>query len=282
LRASKLTEQQKGGLIKKYTEEATGAYSRIITRYPLAPRAADAKKRLQAMNQPVPTPTQAAIDQNRKEIESRGKLSMYGKVTENFKHGPDMSGAAKVGEPTLVDPKQASAPEMVRAASNALMATMPGANKTALEVVGNGATPPENAPTPRSDAAPGSEPAQGTSAETATANTAPPTTTPGAGTPPGGAPASSQSNETVPELGNDLVPAPATPPPPPAAASQRSPDTSVPTSQPAASSPSETGSVSANGPATGSSTAGSDKPAPPADTSTESSSKKKKKHIWPF
>src|SRR6516165_178828 len=95
LRASKLSEQQKGGLIKTYTQQAVEAYSRIITRYPEQPRVADAKKRLQAMNQPVPTPTPEAIAQNKKEIDSRGQLSMYGKVMENFKHGPDMTAASK-------------------------------------------------------------------------------------------------------------------------------------------------------------------------------------------
>ena len=57
VRTSKLPEVAKGGLIKQYTEGATAAYDRILTRYPLEERADDAKKRLQAMKQPIPHAT---------------------------------------------------------------------------------------------------------------------------------------------------------------------------------------------------------------------------------
>ena len=117
LRASRLTEAQKGGLMKQYAQGAVDAYSRIVTRYPLEPRAADAKKRLQAMDKPVPTASPEAIAQNKKEIESRGHEGMYGKLVDNFRHAPDTTEAAKVGEPTLVDPKQTSAPDFVRNAA---------------------------------------------------------------------------------------------------------------------------------------------------------------------
>ena len=63
------------------------------------------------MGKPIPKATPEAIAQNKKEQESRGSLSTYGKLMENFKKGPDVSEAVTVGEPTLVDPKQASAPE---------------------------------------------------------------------------------------------------------------------------------------------------------------------------
>ena len=42
-------------------------------------------------------------------------------MMENFRHSPDTTEAVKVGEPTLVDPKQASAPDFVRNAATTLM-----------------------------------------------------------------------------------------------------------------------------------------------------------------
>jgi outer membrane protein assembly factor BamD len=281
LRASRLTEQQKGGLIKQYTQQATDAYTRIITRYPLEPRAADAKKRLLAMHEPVPTPTQEAIAQNRKEIESRGHLSMYGKVMENFKHAPDTTGAAKTGEPTLVDPKQASAPDFVRNATTALITGLnaSGQANAAAEVTGNGATPAANALAPRSDNAAGAEivPTPGVTAAPASGQASPSPTGP-----LNTAPAASDSNSAASDFGNDLAPASGS-----SAATPPSGGSSAPASSATASGSSADNSQNSTAPAATSitgtgSTASAQTPAPGADSSTESTSKKKKKHVWPF
>ncbi len=274
VRRLKLPEAAKGALIKQYTEGAIAAYGRVLTRYPLEERADDAKKRLQAMKQPVPHATEAAIAEDKAEIASRGSLGHFGKLMENFRRGPDVSDATKVGEPTLVDPKQASAPDMVRAANSSIIGSLAGSNKVGVERVENGAVPAANAPVPRSDAeaaAPaGSTPTTGNAAG-ATPGTAPaePASS-GAGN---GAPSNPASdNSAVPEMKNDLQPAAATPPPgatapPPgqgndAAASSSSDNSTQPA--PAASS----GSAQQS--------------APPTDANKESSSKKKKKHHWPF
>ena len=90
-------------LIKQYTEGATAAYDRIMTRYPVEAATRDARKRLQAMKQPVPKATPEAFAEDKAEIASRGSLGHIGKVMENVHRGPDVSEATKVGEPTLVD-----------------------------------------------------------------------------------------------------------------------------------------------------------------------------------
>ncbi len=281
LRASKLTEAQKGGLIKQYSQQAADAYTRIITRYPLEPRVADAKKRLQAMNMPVPTPTPEAIAQNKKEIESRGHEGMYGKLMENFRHSPDTTEAVKVGEPTLVDPKQASAPDFVRDAATSLINS----------VTGGVANPPGQAANPNA-------PPIGTSAAASSDNTAGaeilPTPSAGGGTgtpaatqpppsalqPTNGAPAASDANSAASDFKNDLAPA---------AGNSAAPagTSSAPTTAPAsdASTPSSTSSATAPAASSGTSsgsTASAQTAAPAADTATESTSKKKKKHLWPF
>jgi len=258
IRRSRLPEVAKGKLIKQYTDGAVAAYDRILTRYPLEERAGEARKRLEAMKQPVPKATPQEVAQDKAEIASRGSLGHIGKVMENFHHGPDVSEAAKVGEPTLVDPQQASAPDMVRAANASVSSILAGAgvgNHVSVERINDGTPPAANAPVPRSDAAPGTTaPAAGAAAPADAANSA-------AGGETGTAPAGT-------EMKNDLAPAggsgPASPPPPTQVndlANSNSNGSSTPA--PAASS--------------------STQPAAPADSTTESSSKKKKKkHLLLF
>lgn len=281
LRRSKLTEEQKGALIKKYSSDASEAYSRIVTRYPMEDRVGDAKKRLQALNQPVPTATPQAVEQNKKEIASRGSSGTMGKIMENFRKGPDVSIATKAGEPTLVDPKQASAPELVRAATTSLMGG--GNNKATVETVAPGAAAPDaNAPVPRSDAPPAAETSPGAITDN-TVNNASPTPSANAGGPISGAPASGDTKgEAVPELKNDLAPATnagstaATP----AASTDSTP--AAATTSPAADSGSSSSNVKADSAQTGSTAGATDKQAAPSDPNSESSSKKKKKRHFPF
>ena len=275
VRRLKLPEVAKGALIKQYTEGAIAAYGRVLTRYPLEERADDAKKRLQAMKQPVPHATEAAIAEDKAEIASRGSLGHFGKLMENFHRGPDVSDATKVGEPTLVDPKQASAPDMVRAANSSIIGSLTGSNKVGVERVENGAVPAANAPVPRSDAegaaAAGSTPTTGNAAG-ATPGTAPaePASS-GAGN---GAPSNPASDSgTVPEMKNDLQPAAATPPPG---------ATAPPPGQVNEAAAASSSSDNSTQPAPAASSGSAQQSAPPTDANKESSSKKKKKHHWPF
>ncbi len=265
LRRSKLAEAAKGPLIKTYNDNAAAAYDRILTRYPEEDRAADAKKRLEALGKPIPKATPEAIAQNKKEQESRGSLSTYGKLMENFKKGPDTSEAVKVGEPTLVDPKQASAPEIVRAASASVMSALNAATNATAQPGTGTAPPPENGATPRSDTPPAPGAAAG-------GNTAPGASTGSAMEVVKSPPAPNADSNAIPELGNDLAPAAnsalpgAAPPLPPTQVN----DAPKPPADPAADTAAP---ASANANAA---------PAPAADPTTESSSKKKKKHHFPF
>jgi outer membrane protein assembly factor BamD len=71
IRPTRIPEASKAKLIKEFQEKAAAPYSRIVSRYPVMPRVADAKSRLEALKQPVPTPTPEAIAQNKAEEESR-------------------------------------------------------------------------------------------------------------------------------------------------------------------------------------------------------------------
>jgi len=261
IRRSKLAEAAKAPLIKQYNDQAAAAYDRILTRYPVEDRAADARKQLEALGKPIPQATPEAIAQDKKEQESRGSLSTYDKMMLNFKKGPDVSQAATVGEPTLVDPKQASAPDIVRAATASVMSALNAAtNATATPGTGT-APPPENAAAPRSDgsAAPNAAAPAGASSGT----------TLNSGVEVVNKPPAANADNAIPELGNDLTPpaseaAPGAAPPLPPTQVNDAPKTA----------PVDTAPASAN--------AGTAQ-ATPADPTTESSSKrKKKKHLIIF
>jgi outer membrane protein assembly factor BamD len=146
-----MNEVQKGAMIDTFTHDATDAYSKIVTRYPLMDRADDAKLRLQAMHQPVPRPTKAAVAQNRAEENSRHEAGMLKTILGNFQKHPDTSQAANVGQPTLVEPQMVTASDVVQEANRAMRGT--SSKEISVETLGTGAPPASDAP-PRSDAPP--------------------------------------------------------------------------------------------------------------------------------
>ncbi|MFY9742044.1 MAG: outer membrane protein assembly factor BamD [Candidatus Sulfotelmatobacter sp.] len=148
-----VNEAAKAAMLEVLTKSAAAAYSQIITRYPLMDREPDAKKRLEALHQPVPRPTKAAVAQNKAEEESRHDAGTLDRLMSVVKKGPDVSEAAKVGEPTLVDPTPVSANQMAAETMRealGLSTTEKGQKSVTLETVKAGA-PGANEPAPRSD-----------------------------------------------------------------------------------------------------------------------------------
>ena len=126
-RASKrLPENAKGKVLQEFAENAAQAYNRIITRYPGSPESQLAKNRLVAMHLPVPTPTPEAIAQYKAEEAGRKPMGMKGRVMLNMHKKPDMTAAAKSGEPTMDEPPQTSAPELVKKTDATILAAILG------------------------------------------------------------------------------------------------------------------------------------------------------------
>ena len=150
LRARPGNEVQKARMIQEFTNGAAAAYSRIVTRYPVMDRADDAKSRLQALHQKVPRATRAAIAQNKAEENSRRQASTMSKVMKTFDKHPDVAPAARVGEPTLVDPKEVSATEVVQQATRAAIGNTSSGGTASVETLKSGALPTDQ-PAPRSD-----------------------------------------------------------------------------------------------------------------------------------
>src|SRR5580704_14366600 len=145
-------EAVKASTIAVLTKDAATSYSQIVTRYPVMERGDDAKKRLAALHQPVPRPTKAAVAQNRAEEESRREATTYERALSLVTKGPDVATAAKVGEPTLVDPTPVSANTLGGDIMRQVMGLPAGGHGLAVETVKSG-TPAANEPAPRSDAA---------------------------------------------------------------------------------------------------------------------------------
>jgi len=227
-------ETAKARMIQEFTRNASEAYSRILTRYPLMNRTDDAKARLQALHQPVPKPTKAAIAQNEAEEDSRRESSTVSKLLRNFQKHPDVAQATRVGEPTLVDPQVVSATSVVQEATRAMMGNA-GASAS-IETVGKGPLPPDQ-PAPRSDS-----PAPETAATQAT-NPAP--------GPDAVAQDANELKPNVPADPNELKPnvdssSPAAPPPTQVNEIQTGADSQGATGQAAGGKPGESASASSS------------------------------------
>ncbi|MFZ0816811.1 MAG: outer membrane protein assembly factor BamD [Candidatus Sulfotelmatobacter sp.] len=145
-------EQVKANMIEELTKEAAGAYSQIITRYPVMDRGDDAKKRLAALHQPIPRPTKAAVAQNKAEEDSRRDSTALALMMNVVKKGPNVDLAAHEGEPTLVDPTPVAANQDAGATAMRAMGMAAGEHGLAVETI-KGGVPAANEPAPRSDTA---------------------------------------------------------------------------------------------------------------------------------
>jgi outer membrane protein assembly factor BamD len=116
-------------------------------------RALDAKARLEALKLPVPRPTRAALELNKKEVASRREPSMVSSVMGNFNKRPVVDRATRVGEPTMVDPTPVNATDVVKAATRAIGGGVAGGdNKIGVQTVNVNPSPNQEAP--RSDTPP--------------------------------------------------------------------------------------------------------------------------------
>jgi outer membrane protein assembly factor BamD len=151
MKKQNIAEATKEKLSAQFQKHAVDAYSRIVTRYPAMGRAEDAKKRLIALNAPVPSPTPEALAESKAEEQSRQSAGMVAGVLSNFKKHPMVAKAARVGEPSLEDEKVASAPQMVQELQTQLSAASQPNQKVGLAAVGGGtgAVPGANEPPPR-------------------------------------------------------------------------------------------------------------------------------------
>ena len=208
-----LPPKAKAELVKAYNDRAADAYSRVVTRYAMAPHVEDAKDRLIAMGRPVPEPTQAQLAESEAEEGSRSTVKLKDRAMLLIKQGPSTVHAARVGEPTLTDPQQTTAPQVRDKTVAMFNAALKGEPVPAGPGYGGGATTASAA----AAAASSGEAAAGTSSGAAVEMEAVPTGTSGgnstsveivnpsgnssAGSSNGEAPAAGAGNEAAPGNG---------------------------------------------------------------------------------
>ena len=142
MRQQKLPETVRAKLAAEYDQKAVESYSKIITRYPAMDRAADARKRLEALKAPVPTPTPEALAESKAEEESRGSSGRFHSIMSTFRKHPDVNKASEVGEPNLEEEQIISA--------SAVVQHLEAEIKEAAVKVGTGPAPGANQPPPSS------------------------------------------------------------------------------------------------------------------------------------
>ena len=285
VRLTNMSEALKGQMIKAINDRAAAAYDKILTRYPAMERADDAKKRLQALNRPVPTPTAEAIAQNKAEEASREAPGMVSRFMGNLHKRPDTAPAAKVGEPPLEDAKITTATDVIRETNESLLRAVASVNAGA-----NGTAPPPNGAPPRSDNPASAQPTNAAAAGSGDSNppAQPSESAPEPGDPsigvltPNVAPAANSTagatnSSAVEVLGSQ-------PPPPPAAVAPPPAPAQVNEVQPSQSSSASQTSTDAQPDAAKTDAAKANDQAAPNDKKNSSTSQKKKglKKLVPF
>jgi len=147
---------------------AANYYARIVRDYPLSPLVSDAKAKLQKLGVPVPQPNPEALARMQKERDlRRDRPGMLRRSLGILKTGPDVSMAARVGQPNLTPWTEPTSP---------LQALTAGGN-LAVSVVGPGGASASAAgvPAPATSpaAAAGSSPSEGNSPPTSSATDVP-------------------------------------------------------------------------------------------------------------
>ena len=86
----------------EHNDVATTYYTRLVKEYPLSSLAAGAKSKLVKLGAPVPQPDPTAMARMQKEQQTpRDRPGLLKRPGELLKSGPDVSAAARVGQPTL-------------------------------------------------------------------------------------------------------------------------------------------------------------------------------------
>jgi len=96
----------------RFRPRAAEAYVRLVRDYPLSEYADAAKKKLQAMETPIPEADPAAVERMKFEAENRQAPGMIHKATSFIRRGPEVGMAAKRGTPTMDPPKREIPPNV--------------------------------------------------------------------------------------------------------------------------------------------------------------------------
>jgi outer membrane protein assembly factor BamD len=156
-----------GKLGNRFRKQEGEAYSRIVRDYPLSDYAEDAAAKLKELELPVPEADKAAVARMQFEIDHKEKLGLKERVKERstlwIKRGPDVSTAARQGDPAMTTlrpsvPPLVPQPASAAGAFNGDVSATPISNSSALDTKPDArANPPAQAPAQGGAAAPASQ-----------------------------------------------------------------------------------------------------------------------------
>jgi outer membrane protein assembly factor BamD len=112
LNPKQINEKAKQQLMKAYDDQAADAYGRVVTHYSMAAHVEDARERLIALNRQVPEPTKQELADSEAEEQSRTGITFKDRALLLVKRGPVTVNAARIGEPTMTDAPQVTAPDV--------------------------------------------------------------------------------------------------------------------------------------------------------------------------
>ncbi len=93
--------QAYGRLGTRFRKQEGDAYAKIVRDYPLSDYADDATKRLKELELPVPEADKAAVARMEYEKDHKVKNGIFARDTLWLRRGPDMSTAARSGDPAM-------------------------------------------------------------------------------------------------------------------------------------------------------------------------------------
>jgi len=85
----------------RFRQKGIAAYQRLVREYPLSPLVEQAKQKLEQMEAEIPEPDPVAYARMKYELENATKKSMWAKMWGPFSKSPDVSRAAKSGQPAM-------------------------------------------------------------------------------------------------------------------------------------------------------------------------------------
>lgn len=163
IRTLQLSEDAKARLLKTYDDQAAAAYSRVVLQYSASAHVEDAKDRLDAMSRPIPVPSPEQVAASEALENSRQTYNLANRAKGLIMRGPDVVQTARIGEPSLTDPKATLAPEVAHRSETAYAAAL---NAKAAAADTATAAPADGAPAAAAADAPASAAPAATGAAT--------------------------------------------------------------------------------------------------------------------
>ena len=152
-----------GKLGSRFRKQEGEAYAKIVRDYPLSDFADDASKKLKELELPVPEPDKAALARMQYDKDHYQKPGIVSRNTLFLKRNPDMSMAAKTGDPAMTNLRPSVPPLVPQPAG----AAGGGVTDVTAEPVGNSTaldTKPDARANPPAQAAAGTQPAAASTA----------------------------------------------------------------------------------------------------------------------